>query len=129
MAIAHLLSGQVARLLPLGDKLPQTPTTALFKDERLEVIHIVMAAGKRMPDHAVDGPLTLQCIEGEIDFGVGAGHTILRTGDLVYLAGGLVHGFTAVKNSSLLLTIVLLEPPGPAGERRMQHDNDVKTPE
>ncbi|WP_353557856.1 hypothetical protein [Paraburkholderia terrae] len=40
MAVLHLSSGEVASLLPLGDRLEQTPTTALFKEERLEVMRI-----------------------------------------------------------------------------------------
>lgn len=108
MAISHLSSGEVASLLPLGDKLEQTPTTAFFKDERLEVMRIVLPAGKRMPAHAVDGPITVQCIEGEVDFGMGDTHRVIRTGDLLYLAAGVPHELAAIKNSSLLVTIVLL---------------------
>src|SRR4029079_10150267 len=67
VAISHLSSGEVASLLPLGDMLEQTRTTALFKEERLEVMRIVLPAGKGMPVHAVDGPVTVQCIEGEVD--------------------------------------------------------------
>jgi quercetin dioxygenase-like cupin family protein len=108
MAISHLLSGEVASLHPLGDKLEQTPSTAFFKDTRLEVMRIVLPAGKRMPAHAVDGPITVQCIEGEVDFSMGDTHRVIRAGDLIYLAAGVSHELAAIKNSSLLVTIVLL---------------------
>ncbi len=129
MALPHLSSGEVTNLLPLGDKLEQTPTTAFFKDERLEVMRIVLPAGKRMPAHAVDGPITVQCIEGEVDFGMGDAHRIIRAGDLLYLAGGVPHELTAIRNASLLVTVVLLGPserPGIAGERRVHHDDELK---
>jgi quercetin dioxygenase-like cupin family protein len=131
MAIPHLSSGGVTSLLPLGDKLEQTPTTAFFKDERLEVMRIVLPAGKRMPAHAVDGPITVQCIEGEVDIGMDSTHTVIRAGDLLYLAGGVSHELTAIRNASLLVTVVLLRPsaqPGIASERRMLHDDDLKMP-
>jgi quercetin dioxygenase-like cupin family protein len=107
MAMSHLSSGEVASVLPLGDKLELTPTTAFFKDERLEVMRIVLSAGKQMPMHAVLGPITVQCIEGEVDFSMGDAHKVIRAGDLLYLAAGISHGLTAIKDSSLLVTVVL----------------------
>lgn len=126
MAKSHLSSGEVACLLPLGDELEQTPTTALFKQDRLEVMRIVLLAGKEMLAHAVDGPLTVQCIEGKVDFTIANAHRILRTGDLLYLEAGVAHGLTAIQNSSLLVTIVLLsrsDMSGDADERRIRHDD------
>ena len=111
MAISHLSSGEVANLLPLGDRLEQTPTTAFFKDEHLEVMRIVLLAGKQVPAHAVDGPITVQCIEGEVDIGMGDTHKVIRAGDLLYLAAGVSHELAALKNSSLLVTIALLGQP------------------
>jgi quercetin dioxygenase-like cupin family protein len=32
--------------------------------------------------HAVDGPVTVQCIEGEVELAMNEGHQILHTGDL-----------------------------------------------
>lgn len=130
MAIPHLSSGEVTSVLPLGDKLEQTPTTAFFKDEHLEVMRIILPAGKRMPDHAVDGPITVQCIEGEVDISMEGTHRIIRAGDLVYLAAGVPHELTAIRNASLLVTVVLLgstDAPGNASERRQHHDDDLKT--
>lgn len=112
MAISHLSSGEIASLLPLGEKLEETPTTAFFKDERLEVMRIVLPAGKRMPAHAVAGSSTVQCIEGEVNLEMGNTHKVIRVGDLLYLAAGVQHELVAVKNSSLLVTIALSGPPG-----------------
>ncbi|KDP86105.1 cupin domain-containing protein [Cupriavidus basilensis] len=112
MSIPHLSSGQIASVLPLGARLEQTPTTALFKESRLEVMRLVLAAGKRMPAHAVAGPVTMQCLEGEVDVGVDGGHRLLRQGDLVYLASGVKHDVTAISNASVLVTIVLLDRAG-----------------
>jgi quercetin dioxygenase-like cupin family protein len=129
VATSHLSSGEVASLLPLGNRLEQTPTTALFKEERLEVMWIVLPAGKGMPVHAVDGPVTVQCIEGEVDLEMNEGHQILRTGDLIYLAAGAPHALTAFQNASILVTVVFVRPDelqGIAGGRRKHHDDDLE---
>ncbi|KWR92025.1 hypothetical protein [Cupriavidus sp. IDO] len=107
MSLPHLSSGQVASVLPLGAKLEQTPTSALFKEERLEVMRLVLTAGKHVPTHSVAGPVTIQCLEGEVDIGVDGGHRLLRQGDLVYLASGVAYDVTAISKASLLVTIVL----------------------
>ena len=128
MAISHLSSGEVASLLPLGALLEQVPTTALFKEAHFEVVRIVLLAGKRLPAHAVDGPITVQCLEGEVAFGMRHEHRLLRTLDLIYLAAGTTHEFTAITNASLLVTVVLLSPTDAsavAGERRKHHDDDL----
>ena len=82
MSLPHLASGQVASVLPLGVRLTKTPTTAFFKESRLEVMRLVLTAGKHMPAHAVAGPITVQCLEGEVDIGVegGGGPEVGRRG-------------------------------------------------
>ncbi len=129
MAMHHLSPGEVTNLLPLGDKLEKTATTAFFKDRYLEVIRMVLPAGKQMPAHAVDGPITIQCIEGEVTLRTASMQRFLRSGDLLYLAAGEPHELFATKDSSLLLTIVLLnslDMSGSVTERRKQHDDNVK---
>lgn len=112
MSLPHLSSGQVASVLPLGPRLEQTPTAALFKESRLEVMRLVLATGKRFPAHAVAGPITLQCLEGEVEVGMDGSRRLLRQGDLVYLASGVTHDVTAISNASLLVTIVLVDRAG-----------------
>lgn len=108
MAIAHLASGDTAKLQPLGDKLPGTPTTALFKDARMEAIRIVLTAGKRMPEHKVVGPITVQCIEGRVEIRAGGKLISMEAGDLLYLEGGVSHDLIAIENCSLLVTIAIV---------------------
>lgn len=112
MALSHLSSGEIASVLPLGDKLAQTPTVAFFKDEHLEVMRMILPAGKHVPGHAVDGPITVQCIEGEVSIDTAGTKKIVRPGDLLYIAAGIRHELLAVKNSSLLVTIALPHSPG-----------------
>ena len=38
------------------------------KTEEMELIRLVLAAGKVLPNHKVAGPITVHCIEGKIEF-------------------------------------------------------------
>ena len=107
MAIAHATSGQLVDVQPLGDKLADTRTSALFKSDELELMRLVVPAGKSVPSHQVKGQITVQCLEGEVEFTAGGHAQLMKAGQLIYLAGGIDHGLKAVRDSSLLVTIVL----------------------
>jgi quercetin dioxygenase-like cupin family protein len=110
MAIPHLASGQVASVLPLAALLADTKTAALFKGPHLEVMRMVLPAGKKIAPHHVNGPITIHCLEGEVEVGVGVAgeRRVLRQGDLMYLAGDVSHDLSALADTSLLVSIVLL---------------------
>jgi quercetin dioxygenase-like cupin family protein len=107
MAIAHAAPGQLVDVQPLGNQLSESRNVALFKTDELEVIRLVMPAGKTMPSHWVKGEVTIHCLEGEIGLTVGGQTRQMKAGQLVWLQGGVDHALTAVLDSSLLLTIVL----------------------
>ncbi len=108
MAIPHLTSGQVASVLPLGALIADAKTTALFKGPHLEVMRMVLFAGKKIAAHHVSGPITIHCLEGEVDVGVESERKILRAGDLLYLAGNVKHDLIALTDAALLVSVVLL---------------------
>jgi len=108
MAIPHAQSGQVISVRPLGPALTGERTTALFKTEDLEVMRLVLTAGKSLPPHRVAGEITIQCIEGRIDVSLDGTSRILDAGDLIYLARDVVHGVVAIEDASVLVTIALL---------------------
>jgi len=82
-------------------------TVALFKSAELEVMRLVLAAGKAAPPHKVAGEITIQCIEGRLDVTIAGASHVLEAGQLLFLAGGVVHGVTALQDSSALVTIAL----------------------
>jgi len=108
MALPHATSGQVTRLEPLGERLTDTVSTALFKAEQLEVVRLVLPRGHTMREHRVQGEITLHCLEGAIDLTIDGSTQAMHAGDLVYLAAGQPHALHAVQDASLLLTICLL---------------------
>ena len=107
MAIAHAASGQLIDVQPLAHQLCDARTVALFKSNELEVMRLVMPAGKTTPAHGVKGETTIHCLEGEVELSTNGQTQRMQAGQLVWLEGGVNHALTAVKNSSLLVTISL----------------------
>lgn len=107
MALPHADSGQIVDLRPLGNKLSETASTALLKTNELEVMRLVLQAGKSIPEHHVPGEVTLFCLEGSIELTAHDKKQTLRTGDFVYLRGGEPHSLHALENAAILHTILL----------------------
>lgn len=107
MALHHALSGELIDIRPLKNNLKNATTKTLYKSDRLEVYQMVLLASKAMPAHQVTGEITVQCIEGTIEFTVAGTSQLMRAGDLMCLAGGTVHTLKAVEDSSALVTILL----------------------
>lgn len=107
MAIAHARPGEAIAVRPLGDRLAGEKTIALFKSHDLEVLRLVLPAGKGLPPHRVPGEITVQCIEGCVDVGADSASHLLRAGEMLYLAGGVTHSVTAREDASVLVTIAL----------------------
>jgi quercetin dioxygenase-like cupin family protein len=80
---------------------------ALFKSADLEVMRLVLISGSSLPPHSVPGEITVQCIEGSIDVTAEGRSHVLQAGQLLYLAGGVTHGVTALLDSSALVTVAL----------------------
>ena len=107
MAIAHATSGDLIHAQPLGSRLPDVQSHALLKSEQLELIRLVLPAGKGLKEHRVDGEITIQCLEGVIELSTQTRTLSLKAGDLVFLSGGEPHGLKALEPASALLTISL----------------------
>lgn len=108
MAIPHAKSGEVIEL-SLAAALATTQTTALVKTSRLEVIRLIVPAGKDIPTHKAKGEITVQCLEGRTAFTTEGITQELTSGQLLYLAAGEPHSLKGIEDSSLLLTIALTE--------------------
>lgn len=107
MAIHHAAPAEVINVRPLGTKLRDSKTEVLVKTETLEVIRIVIPAGKQLPPHQVDGEITVLCLEGRIVFDADGAERKLAQGEMLYLAGGASHALRGVEDSSVLVTILL----------------------
>ncbi|MEG0053607.1 MAG: cupin domain-containing protein [Comamonas sp.] len=107
MALQHASPGVPVGVQPFADRLGSQQTTALFKSESLEVIRLVLMAGKRLPAHQTPGEMTLQCIEGQLTIKLGEDSHSLTAGQMLFLPAGTMHALKAEQDSSALLTIAL----------------------
>ncbi|MDM0014446.1 cupin domain-containing protein [Variovorax sp. J22P168] len=107
MAIPHASPGHAFDVRPLGHRLADGKTSALFKSVDLEVMRLVLQAGKSMPPHKVAGELTIQCLEGSLELVLDEGPVRLGAGELLFLTANAMHGVKAVTNASALITLVL----------------------
>lgn len=107
MAIDHALPGQAIDVRPLGKALADAKSSALFKSEQLEVMRLVLATGKSLPPHRVDGEITVLCLEGRVRFEADGHQTELTAGRMLFLPGGVMHSLLALDDASLLVTVVL----------------------
>ena len=106
MAIIHAQPGEVIDVRPLTTFLASSKTKALIKTPHVEMIRMVLPAGKVISEHKARGEIIVQCLEGDITFTTMGEPKQLRSGDLLYLAAGEPHALKAAEDSSLLLTIV-----------------------
>ena len=106
MALSHAQPGEVVDVRPFGHQLTDARTTTLIKTGRMEVVRIVMKAGKQISEHEAPGEIIVQCLEGDITFTTMGEAKKLRTGDMLYLAANEPHALEAIEDSSVLLTIV-----------------------
>lgn len=108
MALPHATSGQVIDIRPLGPRIAEAVSNAIFKTPQLELMRLVMPRGKSMPEHSVPGAVTIQCLEGVIELQAHQQTQTVKAGELVYLEGGEPHALHALEDSSVLVTLLLL---------------------
>ena len=114
MAQEHVPSGQIASVRPLGADLGTARTTALLKSEQLEVVRIVLLAGCEFREHRAPGEITVQCLEGCIEFTTPQGAQTMAAGDFIHLRRNEPHALKATVDSSALLTLCLVSDLVPA---------------
>ena len=107
MAQPHAASGQVVHLSPPADQPSAALTTAILKAQQLELIRVVLAKGKSIPEHQVPGEITVLCLEGRLALGTPQGTRMLGPFDLIHLRGGEPHSLRAEQDATALLTICL----------------------
>src|SRR5499426_1551798 len=66
MAIPHAKPGEVVDVRPLGSALASTQTKTLLRAEQVEVIRLIVPAGKEIEEHKAKGEIVVQCLEGRV---------------------------------------------------------------
>jgi quercetin dioxygenase-like cupin family protein len=106
MAVPHAKPGEIVDVRPLGSALASTQTKTLVRAEQVEVIRLIVPAGKQIEEHKAKGEIVVQCLEGRVVFtAFGKTHN-LEAGKLLYLPTGEPHSVKGIESASLLLTIL-----------------------
>src|SRR5207248_11622994 len=106
MAVPHAKPGEVVDVRPLGSQLASAQTQTLVRAEQVEVIRLVVPAGKEIPEHKAKGEVVVQCLEGRVAFTAYGKTQTLEAGHLLYLPTGEPHSVKGVEDASLLVTVL-----------------------
>lgn len=110
MSLPHAASGDLINIAPLGERFDGAVSHAFLKTAHLELMRLVLPAGKSMPEHWVEGEVTLQCLEGAFELDAHGKKQMVQTGQLVYLGPRVPHALVARENTSVLMTVLLKQP-------------------
>jgi nucleotide-binding universal stress UspA family protein/quercetin dioxygenase-like cupin family protein len=99
--------GDIVDVRPLGTTLAAAKTKTLAKTDNLEVIRLIVPAGKDIPEHKAKGALVVHCLEGQVAFTAMGQTQSLQAGELLHLPPGESHSVRGLRDASLLLTIFL----------------------
>lgn len=107
MAIPHAAPGVPVDLYRQKEVLSEAQTSALVKNDAFEAIRLVIPQGHEVcRNHQVGGPITVQCLQGEIAFTADHDAHRVREGQWLFLPGGVPHSISGVKDSIILLTMI-----------------------
>jgi quercetin dioxygenase-like cupin family protein len=76
----------------------------LFKTDNLTTVLICMHPGARIGENNVDGTVTIQIIEGEVELTADEEVTTMQTGQMAMLHHEVSHSLLATEETVLLLT-------------------------
>ncbi len=79
--------------------------TPMFESDTSKEIRIVFTKDQFMKDHKTNYPITVEIIEGEIDFGITESSFNLIKGDIVSLEASIMHNLKANEDSIVRLTL------------------------
>ena len=86
----------------------------LVKEGPLRVTLVMVRASGTIAAHRAAGPITVQVLDGDIQFRVGGREHRLAPGDLVVVRAGVEHEVGSSAGGTFLLTLV--QPGAPASE-------------
>lgn len=106
MSLPHPRPGEIIDIRPLGDKLADAASIALVRTDDFEVMRLVLPKGKSIPEHSVQGEVTLQCLEGTVEVQAHGNTQALQAGQMLYLDVNEPYAINALENASVLMTML-----------------------
>ncbi len=118
------LPGVIESFPPHEDRKARHRANILVKTDTIRVVLVTMLKGGELQEHSAPGPITVQVLQGAIDFTVGDESHVMQEGDLISLAPGVRHSVHGVEDGAFLLTIgTFMRDPDPGGRQEMEdHD-------
>ena len=89
------------------DQAGQDRTIILLKTDSLRLIFRALSAGTTLPTHKAPGPITVQVLDGHIEFTAGEQTKPVRKGEVLALENGVPHSVKAVQQSAILITVAV----------------------
>ena len=88
----------------LSDEM-KPAVSLLMETDFTKEIRIIFKKDQSMDEHQAPFPITVQIVEGDIDFGVKGEVYRMNRGDLITLSGGVPHDLKALTDSVVRLTL------------------------
>jgi quercetin dioxygenase-like cupin family protein len=82
-------------------------TVVLIKSNNLRVVFRSLSEGSTLSTHKADGPITVQVLDGHIEFTASDQTTSLRKGHVLALRSEAPHSLRALKKSVILITVAV----------------------
>ena len=79
--------------------------SSLVKGDGINVALMLLKKGAKLQEHHTRAPITVQVIEGRINFAAKGKTQLVTAGMIVGLDRGIVHSVEALEESSLVLTV------------------------
>ncbi|MCA9139488.1 MAG: cupin domain-containing protein [Planctomycetales bacterium] len=96
-------AGQLIDLHDVGSAAEPKPKL-LVSTASMNVLRLVLPAGKVIPEHKAAKEITVQCLIGEVDF-ITLGETVKMTaGTMLYLQPGQPHSLVSISDAIVLVT-------------------------
>lgn len=92
------------QLIDLYETVGEDKPKLLVKTEPMNVMRLVLSAGKSIPEHKAGKHITVQCIQGKVAFTTSSETHEMTPGKLLYLLPGELHSLSAVEDSIMLVT-------------------------
>jgi len=106
MALKHAAFLDVIDLRTPHREDGEAVSVSLMKTAHMQLLQLVLPAGKGLPQHAVAGEITIQCITGEVSVTSRNGIRQLREDQLMALAAHEPHALLGVRDATVLVTVL-----------------------
>jgi quercetin dioxygenase-like cupin family protein len=80
-------------------------TVVLLKTDSLRVLFRSLSEGNTLPPHKAAGDITVQVLEGQIEFNTADQTMSLHKGQIVALKAAALHSVKALRQSAILITL------------------------